>query len=166
MAGQLISADYYRVLESAEKSLDIKVTSPWPGQIARRAELRHLMEPEHILVRHAKAGIPCRSICLEPESYRRFFTTGGDPMAEKPYCDEVQNMLGDFQDVGGKVRFIKEATNPEISFVVADKVRAIMFLGVWLACGEEHFRQTAFLSEDRETIKFLLDAFELCWTAQ
>ncbi len=165
-----ISADYWDLLDSAQESLDIKVKSPWPGQIKRRNELRHLMEPEHVLVQKVREGVTCRLICLNQKSYRKFFQRGGDQMADSPYFEEVQEMLCSLQEAGGQVRLIEDELNPDISFVVADNARAIMFAGGWLeqnslAPGEDNFRQESYITEDQEIIKFLLKAFHIFWIA-
>lgn len=159
-----ISHGYWDILDSAKESLDIKVKSPWPGQIKRRDELKQFMEPDHVLVRKVRAGVTCRLICLGPKSYREWFQKGGDPMADSPFFDEVQEMLCSFKKAGGQIRLFENELNPDISFVVADKAMAILFIGGWLAPDSENFKRASYTTEDQEIIKFLLKAFQICWT--
>jgi len=160
-----LSYDYYPVLKDAKETLDIKVKCPWPGQVSRAEELHDMFYPEHILVRKARDGIACRVICLESESYRGFFRHANDPMGESPYFEEAQKMIAGFEKAGGLVRRISGSVEAEISFAIADSVRAVVFVGAWTApkCFERHAFPTK--EKDADLVQFLSKAFDLCWKA-
>jgi hypothetical protein len=156
-----ISPLYYPLLASGTRTLDIKVKSPWPGQINRREQFRAFMEPEHVLVRKAREGVKCRLICLDAADYQAFFRKVGHPMAESPAFDEVQNMIAEFLKERGEIRKLTEAANPEISFVIADETTALAFLGSWGDGGG--FEETVLHTEEPDVVKFLTEAFDVCW---
>ncbi len=164
MVKRPISPIYYPLLGSATQTLDVKVKSPWPGQTKTREELLEFVKPEHVLVRKAREGVTCRLICLESESYRNFFQKGGSRLAQSPYFEEVQAMIADFEKAGGKTLRLTEAANPEISFAIADKTRAIVFLGTWLKTGG--FDEAVIETTEPNLIEFLVEAFELCWNTK
>ncbi|MCC7519895.1 MAG: hypothetical protein IT578_12020 [Verrucomicrobiae bacterium] len=159
-----IGTAYYGAINSARTSLDIKVKSPWPAQCSRRPKLQQYFEPEHVLLRKAKAGVICRLICLEPESYREFCLQGSDKMANSPYFAKAQAMIDAFEQSGGSVRRISGAIAPELSFVIVDAARAVLFLGAWDRAGR--FQREPFQIEDLALVEFLKTAFEICWTAR
>jgi len=157
-----ISLTFFPLLDSAKQTLDIKVKSPWPNQITGREISKEFLEPEHVLIRKVREGVRCRLICLEPESYREFFHKNQSLMAESPYFEEVQDVLEAYEKAGGKIRRI-QGTEAELSFAIADGTRAMMFLGAWPKPGD--FRRTVFETSEPKLIKFLIESFELCWTA-
>ncbi|MGH8615666.1 MAG: hypothetical protein ACREYF_27520, partial [Gammaproteobacteria bacterium] len=158
-----LSGDYYPFLERAKETLDIKVKSPWPGQVKRQQELKDRYGSEHILVRKAREGVACRLICLESESYRDFFRKANDVMAESPHFEEAQKMIAEFQKAGGQVRRISGALNPEVSFVVADRAIALVFVAAWIEATPRGFCYEPFPTTDPKLIDFLSNAFDLCW---
>lgn len=158
-----LSYDYYPDLADVKEKLDIKVKSPWPGQVTRREKLKHLFFPEHILVSKARGGVACRLICLESEAYRDFFRKANEPMAESPYFEETMKMIADFEKAGGQVRRIAGSLDPELSFVVVDSATALVFVGVWTEATPGGFSYQAFPTKDPKLVEFLSQAFELCW---
>jgi hypothetical protein len=164
MSKSPISPIYYPLLDSAVRSLDIKVKSPWPGQTTRREEFRAFMEPEHVLVRKARENVRCRMICLETKAYEQFFRKSGSRMAKSPFFEEAQQMIANFENAGGQVRRLIEAANPEISFAIADEAKAVLFLGTWPKPGQ--FEETVLETNDASLVRFLVEAFDICWSAQ
>jgi hypothetical protein len=158
-----IADTYYKLVASASRSLDIKVRSPWPAHGYDRPELREFMYPEHVLIRQARAGVKCRLICLDPESYRAFFSHAGSRMAETPYFEDAQAMIAAFESAGGCVRRVGGAPTAELSFVVADGERGALLLGAW---GETKYGASDHETSDERLIQFLEAAFELCWSSK
>jgi len=159
-----ISVAYYNLINSANRTLDVKVQSPSPGLARIDDEIRPFLEPNHVLVRKAIAGVVCRVICLAPEPYSDFFRNDPSRMAESPYFEAVQDMLNDLQKAGGNVRRVTGGTAPELCFAIADRKRAIMFLGAWPPSGG--FQRAVFETSEPTLINFLTETFEICWIAK
>lgn len=159
-----IADSFYELAASASRTLDIKVRSPYPGQVIYRPELRKFMDPEHVLVRQAKAGVRCRLICLDPESSQAFFGRVGSKMADTPYFERTEAMIAAFETAGGHVRRVGGGHAPELSFAVADGERAALFLGAWEETQE--FKTSVSVTTDQPLIRFLETAFELCWSCK
>ncbi|CBE69085.1 MAG: hypothetical protein F9K13_07020 [Candidatus Methylomirabilis oxygeniifera] len=159
-----IADSFYKLVESASTALDIKVRSPYPGQVVDRPELRKFIDPEHVLVRKAKAGVRCRLICLDPESSQAFFARVGSKMADTPYFERTEAMIAALETAGGHVRRVGGGPAPELSFAVADGERAVLFLGAWGAI--QKFEASVFETTDQPFIRFLETAFELCWSCR
>ncbi|MGH8615667.1 MAG: hypothetical protein ACREYF_27525 [Gammaproteobacteria bacterium] len=158
-----VSPDYYTLLASAKQTLDIKMKSPFPGQLRKTIEFKEFWEPEHVIVKKIREGVSCRLICLRPEAYRAFFRHAKSQMAESPNFEEAQKIIAEIETSGGKVRRISGSVDPEISFVIADSSTALMFCGAWSEPNSGGYQSLALQTQGTELIGFLSQAFELCW---
>jgi len=158
---QEISPMFYRIVDSAKESIEIKAQNPLVGGLRRikSPEFKKYFEPENILIRKCTKDLNVRLIIADENSRREYFKNSNS-MAGNKIEKLTLSLIQDLKKVGAEIKEVPSICFPELCFMIIDKKLVYLF---WYGFKEGKAVGYSMLHDNSAAVNYFSKMFTVLW---